>query len=443
MRPSPLKNRGSNIAQIEGSESTPAVISRHLLLGAIADDVTGATDLCSALQREGMRVVQTFGVLLELDVQEVDAVVVALKSRTAPAADAVRDSLAALSWLEELGAQQFFFKICSTFDSTPAGNIGPVGDALLEALGADITVVCPAYPENGRTLYQGHLFVGDRLLSESSLAHHPLTPMTDSDIVRVLGRQTERAVGLIPHVTVAAGIDAISQGLADLRGNGSAYAVVDALTDHDLQAIGAACAGLRLVIGGSGVASGLPQNFRRPGTLAPAPAAAAEPVSGPTVVLAGSCSAATQEQVRRMAKRFPAFKIPVDGTADVDATAARAAAHLEVGPVLLYTTAPPDEVAEVQARVGPERAQREAETLLGELARRAVAAGAVRVVVAGGETAGAVLGALGIRALATGDEIAPGVPWMHSLDDPPLALALKSGNFGGPDFFLDALEDAR
>src|SRR3954449_4508276 len=243
MRPLPSKNRDLDIAQTAGSESTVAVISQHPLLGAIADDVTGATDLCSTLRREGMRVVQTFGVVRDLDLGEVDAVVVALKSRTTPADEAVRDSLAALAWLEELGVRQVFFKICSTFDSTPAGNIGPVGDALLDALGTDLTVVCPVYPANGRTLYQGHLFVGGRLLSESSLARHPLTPMTDPDIVRVLARQTERAVRLVPHATVAAGADAIARAISDLRSERVAYAVADALTDGDLRALGAACAG--------------------------------------------------------------------------------------------------------------------------------------------------------------------------------------------------------
>ena len=419
------------------------MISRRPLLGAIADDVTGATDLCGTLRREGMRAVQTFGVVADLDLREVDAVVVALKSRMVPPSEAVRDSLTALGWLEELGVQQVFFKICSTFDSTPTGNIGPVGDALLDALRTDITVVCPAYPTNGRTLYQGHLFVHGRLLSESSLARHPLTPMNDPDIVRVLRRQTARPVGLVPHTTVAAGTDAIARAIGDLRSEGAAYAVVDALTDDDLRAIGTASGDLRLVVGGSGVALGLPANFRRAGLLPTHPPRPVEPISGPTVILAGSCSTATQEQVRRMAERFPALKLPVDGSADLDAACDEAVTNLARGPVLLYTTAPPEEVAEVQARVGAEVAQRAAESLLAELARRMVAAGATRIVVAGGETGGAVISALGIRALATGDEIAPGVSWMRSLDDPPLVLALKSGNFGGPDFFLDALEDAR
>jgi 3-dehydrotetronate 4-kinase len=421
---------------------------RPPLLGAIADDVTGATDLCSTLVREGMRTVQTMGVARDVDLPEVDALVVGLKSRTAPVAEAVADSAAALEWLRELGAEQIFFKYCSTFDSTPRGNIGPVADALLEALGAELTVVCPAYPANGRTLYQGHLFVGDRLLSESSMARHPLTPMRDSDIVRVLGAQTARIVGLVPHPTVRAGAEAIARRLDELRRSGVSYAVVDALEDADLRAIGAACAELPLVTGGSAVALGLPENFRRRGLLAETAVAPAVPqAEGPVVVLAGSCSAATQEQVRRMGARYPAIAVDVL-EADrhpslVDELAETAVAYLSDGPLLVSTTAPPGEVARVQEQLGVERANRVTEQLLGELARRVVAHGARTLVVAGGETSTAVVRALGVRALAVGAELAPGVPWMRSLGDRPLSLALKSGNFGGPDFFLEAVEAAR
>jgi 3-dehydrotetronate 4-kinase len=421
----------------------PREAPRPPLLGAIADDVTGATDLCSTLVRGGMRTVQTMGVARDVDLPEVDAVVVALKSRTAPVEDAVADSLDALAWLRDLGARQFFFKYCSTFDSTPAGNIGPVADALLDALAADFTVVCPVYPTNGRTLYQGHLFVGDRLLSESSMATHPLTPMTDPDLVRVLGRQTPRAVGLVPYAVVRRGAPAIEARLEELRGARVTYAVVDALEDDDLRAIGTAAASLPLVTGGSGVALGLPDNFRLRGLLPERPVVTEVPrVDGPAVVLAGSSSSATQEQVLRMAARFPAIKVDVldaERTGGVARLAAEATARLADGPVLVYATASPEEVAAVQAEVGVERASRVVESVLGEVARASVASGARRVVVAGGETSGAVARALGVRALAVGQEIAPGVPWMTSLGDPPLALAFKSGNFGGPDFFLDAL----
>src|SRR4051812_15763817 len=262
---------------------------RAPLLGAIADDMTGATDLCSTLVREGMRTVQTIGVARDLELPAVDAVVVALKSRTAPVAEAVRDSREALEWLRELGARQLFFKYCSTFDSTPEGNIGPVADALLDALAADITVVCPAYPANGRTVYRGHLFVGDTPLSDSSMAQHPLTPMTDSNLVRFLGRQTERRVALVPFEVVRSGADAVAGTFADLRARGVSYAVVDALDESDLRTIGTACANFSLVTGGAGVALGLPDNFRRNGLLEQHSGAVGPPrIGGPVAVIAGS-----------------------------------------------------------------------------------------------------------------------------------------------------------
>ena len=412
-----------------------------ILLGAVADDVTGAADLCSTLVREGLRTVQVLGDARDLELPDVEAVVVALKSRTAPVDRAVRESTDALERLVALGARQILFKYCSTFDSTPEGNIGPVADALLDALGADITVVCPAYPENGRTVYRGHLFVGDVLLSESSMARHPLTPMTDANLVRVLGRQTHRPVSLVPYDVVADGAAAIVLRLDELRRAGVAYAVVDALDDAQLRAVGEACEGMRLVTGGSDVARGLPANF---GTGAAAAAAHAQrleapPVDAPAVVLAGSCSQATNEQVERMAARYPAVKVDVADTGGLDALADAALARLGDGAVLVYSTAPPDEVARVQELVGPEEASSRVESLLGELACRLVAGGARRLVLAGGETSAAVLQRLGVRALAVGHEIAPGVPWMTSLGEPRLAVALKSGNFGGPDFFLEAL----
>jgi uncharacterized protein YgbK (DUF1537 family) len=409
------------------------------ILGAVADDVTGASDLCSTLVRGGMRTVQTFGVPAgDLDLAGFDAVVAGLKTRTAPVADAVAESLAALERLRALGASHVFFKVCSTFDSTPEGNIGPVADALLDAVGGDFALVCPAFPANGRTVYLGHLFVHDALLSESSLARHPLTPMTDPNLVRWLGRQTARRVGLLPYAAVAAGPEAIGRRLDELRAAGATYAVADALEDAHLHALGPAAASLPLVVGGSGLALGLPDAYRAQGLLGRAGPAAVEPVrDGAAIVLSGSCSQATNEQVRRMAATHPAIRVGPDDSAE--AVAAEAAARLGEGPVLVYTTAEPDEVARVQARLGAARASEVLEGLLADVGRRLVAGGVRRVVVAGGETSGAVLGALGIRALAVGPEIAPGVPWLSSLGGEPLALALKSGNFGSPDFFLEAL----
>jgi len=360
-----------------------------VILGAVADDITGATDLCSTLVRGGMRTVQTIGIAPEVDLPEADAVVVALKSRTAPVADAVTQSLAALRWLRELGADRFFFKICSTFDSTPAGNIGPVADALLDELGAEFTVVTPAYPANGRTVYQGYLFVGDRLLSESPMRRHPLTPMTDSNLVRVLQQQTQRPVGRL-------GADEVT------------YAIADAIDDDDLRRLAAEYKDLPLLVGGAGLALGLPEAYGFTG-----PAATTPHPDGPAIILAGSLSETTREQLRRAAERYPAVTVDTfDGYRGET--------------VLVHSGEPGD------------RPAHEIEAALAAVARDAVANGARRIVVAGGETSGAVLQALGIQALAVGEEIAPGVPWMTSLGEPSLAFALKSGNFGGPDFFLEA-----
>ncbi len=404
-----------------------------MMLGAIADDVTGAADLCSTLVREGMRTAQTIGVARDVNLPEMDAVVVALKSRTAPVADAVCDSREALAWLRGLGAEQLFFKYCSTFDSTPEGNIGPVADALLDGLGAEIAVVCPAYPAYRRTVYQGHLFVGDKLLSDSSMAQHPLTPMTDANLVRFLGRQTGRRVDLVPLPVVRRGAEAIRSAIDELRRIGVSYAVVDAVEEDDLRAIGAACAHMPLVTGGAGVALGLPANF---GLEARVRLPSADLVEGPTIVLAGSSSEATNEQVRRMAMRYPAIKVSALGG---EAATPAVLERLAEGHVLVYATAGPDEVAEVQRALGADRAGAVIEARLAEIACAAVDAGARRLIVAGGETSAAVVQALGIRAFTVGREIAPGVPWMISIGTPHVAVALKSGNFGGPDFFLEAL----
>ena len=417
-----------------------------LLLGCIADDFTGATDLASMLVRTGMRTVQVIGVpdhpALAADA---DAVVVALKSRTIPAADAIAQSLAALDWLRSRGARQIYFKYCSTFDSTDRGNIGPVADALLDALGEPFTIACPAFPENGRTIYMGHLFVGGALLSDSPMRHHPLTPMTDANLVRVLQRQTRRKVGLTPHAVVRRGAEAIRADFRRLRDEGCGYAVVDALAEDDLLAIGAACADLKLVTAGSGVALGLPQNFYAAGLMRPRGDAAALPeVGGKPAVLAGSCSAATRAQVAAMAARHPAVKLDPLAGADAGELAARAlaavAAPLEQGePFLIYSSTEPDDVREVQRRLGQERAATLVEQTLARIARELVARGVRRLVVAGGETSGAVVSALGVKALAIGPAIDPGVPWTLALGEPRVALALKSGNFGAPDFFDKAL----
>jgi 3-dehydrotetronate 4-kinase len=415
-----------------------------LLLGCIADDFTGATDLANTLVRNGMRTVQAIGVPgAEQRFADVDAVVVALKSRTIPPEEAVAMSLEALRWLQQAGARQIYFKYCSTFDSTDRGNIGPVADALLEALSDGFTVACPAFPENGRTIYLGHLFVGDRLLSDSSMRHHPLTPMTDADLVRVLGRQTKHRVGLVPYKTVKQGPEAIRAAFDRLRGEGVRHAILDAIEDRHLHDLGAACAGMALITGGSGMALGLPENFRRAGLLKAGAAADALPkIDGAAAVVAGSASAATLAQVEHMKRTHPALAIDPLALADGRDVAGEILAALKprlgVEPVLAYATAPPEEVKRVQEKLGRERAGALVEQALAKIAAGLIEAGVRRLVVAGGETAGAVVQALGVKALRIGPQIDPGVPWTASLGAPPLALALKSGNFGGPDFFLKA-----
>lgn len=413
------------------------------LLGAIADDFTGATDLCSMLVRHGMRAVQLIGVPPEgYRVPEADALGVALKIRTAPVREAVSRSLRALEWLRAAGCRQVFFKYCSTFDSTPEGNIGPVAEALLDALGADRTVYCPALPENGRTLYKGHLFVGDLLLSNTHMRHHPLTPMTDPNLVRWLGRQTRRAVGLADYEVVRRGDEAIRRRVDELARAGVAHVLVDALEDAHLLAIGHACHELALVTGGSGVAMGLPDNFRRAGLLPERrDADRLPPIRGREAVLAGSCSAATLEQIAVFSKERPALRLdPLELARgfDVGRVLAWARPHFEAGPVLIHASAPPEEVARVQAELGRERAGELVERALAKIAVALVREGVRRLVVAGGETSGAVVEALGVRALRIGPPIDPGVPATVTLDEPHLALALKSGNFGAADFFLKA-----
>jgi uncharacterized protein YgbK (DUF1537 family) len=418
-----------------------------LLLGCIADDFTGGTDLAGTLVRHGMRTVQMIGVPHGPPPPDVDAVVVALKSRTAPARAAVAESLAALHWLRAGGARQCYFKVCSTFDSTPQGNIGPVADALMDALGTDFSIVCPAFPVNGRTVYKGHLFVGDVLLSDSGMREHPLTPMTDANLVRVLQAQTRRTVGLAEFRDVAGGPQALRRRLDALRAEGVGIAIVDAVTDEHLQTIGAACADLPLLTAGSGVGIGLPANFRRAGLLPDGQAADTLPSApGLRAVIAGSCSTATRAQVAEMAARHPSFRVDplalAQGEDVVGAATAFAAEHLPAGPVLVYATAMPDEVRAVQQRLGVEKAGALVEGALAEIARALVALGVTQLIVAGGETSGAVVKALDVRGLRIGPEIAPGVPWTMALAPhagaAPLALALKSGNFGGTGFFLDA-----
>ncbi len=422
-----------------------------MLLGCIADDFTGATDLASMLVRGGMRTVQVIGVPdAALQVPDADAVVVALKSRTAPVQDAVGESLAALEWLRGAGAQQIFFKYCSTFDSTDQGNIGPVADALAHALGCGFALACPAFPANNRSVYQGHLFVGAALLNESGMENHPLTPMRDANLVRVLSRQTDGTVGLVPFAVVDQGAPAIRRAMTALKEQGRRYAIVDAVSDAHLVAIGEAADGHALITGGSGVAMGLPGNFRRAGLLGALSGEEMQlpAVNGHAAVLAGSCSRATLMQIGRARAHVPVLDLDPLTTPDAAVLTTQAldwaTPLLGATPVVIAASAPPERVGALQQRIGRDAAGALVECALAAIADGLVARGVRRLVVAGGETSGAVVSRLGVHSLRIGAEIDPGVPWTYAergAGAAPLRLALKSGNFGAPDFFLKAFAD--
>jgi uncharacterized protein YgbK (DUF1537 family) len=417
-------------------------------LGCIADDFTGATDLANNLVRAGMRVVQTIGVPPGPLDAEVDAVVVALKSRTVPSGDAVSASVAALRWLQEQGAEQFYFKYCSTFDSTSDGNIGPVIDALMTELsprpGSDFTIATPAFPDNKRAVFKGYLFVGDVLLNESGMQDHPLTPMRDANLVRVLQSQCRRKVGLVDYVTVSQGPEAIRRRFDDLRRQGVGVAIVDAISNEDLLRLGPAIADLPLVTAGSGVAIALPLNLG----FAPSGAAGElPPKSGHRAVVAGSCSQATNRQVRAFVETGgEAFMVDAlrvaTGQDAVSEALAWASTRIAGEPVLIYSTADPLKVQAVQRELGVEKAGAMLEATLAAIARGLVALGVRQLVVAGGETAGACVQALDVAHLKIGAQIDPGVPWCYAQtrSGPGLHLALKSGNFGSDDFFRKSFD---
>ena len=441
----------------------------QIFLGCIADDFTGASDLANNLVRAGMRVVQTIGVPTSPLNADVDAVVVALKSRTTPPQEAIAQSLAALAWLQSQGAQQIYFKYCSTFDSTAQGNIGPVTDALMDALGTDFTIATPAFPDNKRTVFKGHLFAGDMLLNESGMQNHPLTPMTDANLVRVLQAQTRHTVGLVDYSVVARGAEAVGARIDELKAAGVGIAIVDAISNDDLMRLGPALKGMPLVTAGSGVAIGLPQNFG----IAPSEQSSVLPqASGLQAVVSGSCSLATNAQVLAfISAGRPALAIdPLRVARGIDVAAealAWAAPLLQGGPVLIYSTAESSAIKAVQRQLGVKEAGGLVERTLAAIAKGLVALGVRQLIVAGGETSGACVQALGINQMQIGPQIAPGVPWTYC--EPPrptlrvlpaprggraslgaarrlaassegIHITLKSGNFGGTDFFLEAFK---
>jgi uncharacterized protein YgbK (DUF1537 family) len=470
------------------------------ILGAIADDFTGATDLAGMLVKQGLRTVQVIGVPQAQGLaswsHEVDAVVVALKTRTAPVDQAVADSRAALAWLQAQGCRRFISKVCSTFDSTPAGNIGPIAEALMDDLGTELALVCPAFPANARTVYRGHLFVGDALLSETGMRDHPLTPMTDANLVRVLQAQSRRPVKLLGWPVVVEGPAAVAHALKAFREQGGGFVIADAISDLDLLTLGLGCRDWPLTVAGSGLAIGLAAQLRAAGSLPDRSARASKDppevdhqtldfpvIRGPALVIAGSCSIATQAQVERMRRHHPAWRIdPEQAMRDPDGlvsaviewSTSQLGLHRDSlqdtshdRPILVYSTASAEDVRAARdlravrgtgdlhgigvPGVEALSVEEAIEVVLARITQALVALGVRRLIIAGGETSGAVVRALGVRALRIGPEITPGVPWTATLDladdmlnqsdhahQPTLALALKSGNFGDPDFFLNA-----
>lgn len=417
-----------------------------MLLGCIADDLTGATDLSLMLAREGLRTVQSTGLPApDLDPNAIDALVVALKSRTIPAGEAVAQSLEAARRLRQLGARRLLFKYCSTFDSTDQGNIGPVAAALLDFVGGKQTIACPAFPQAGRQIFNGHLFVNGVLLSDSPMKDHPLTPMRDANLCRVLQRQTSLPVGLVSFADVDRGPAAIGAALAREEAAGHRIQIVDAVTDAHLRAIGAAIADFPLITGGSGIAMGLPAAYLEHGLIRELnqTSTTMTVTVGRRAILAGSCSAATRGQVTAaIAAGLPAFRIDALDLASGRLSVAQILDWIDAQsgdrPLLVYSSAEPEVVKQVQDKLGRDAAGAAVEHLLAAVAQGLVERGFNQLLVAGGETSGAVVRALGAGTLAIGPEIDPGVPWTRSLSGPDLALALKSGNFGASDFFLKA-----
>ena len=417
-----------------------------ITLGCIADDFTGATDLANMLVKGGLKTIQLLGNPSKEDVvPSVDAVIIALKTRTIPVEEAIEQSLQALNWLKNAGAKQFFFKYCSTFDSTDEGNIGPVIDALMEALETQFTIACPAFPETERTIFKGHLFVGDKLLSDSPMKDHPLTPMTDSNLVSTLSRQTSQKVGLVEYKDILAGPSAIRKAFDQLQKEDVAIAVTDVLNDEHLYFLGEAVKDFKLITGGSGIALGLPSQFKSRNNHQEKTRAHSLPkVLGKELVLSGSCSEMTLAQVDEFSKRYSTLKLNPIELAENNSALANAVDWVIQAkgeePILVYASAPPDAVKQAQKKLGRDLASSTVENALAKIALAAVQNGFRRIVVAGGETAGAVVSNLGIKGIMIGEQIDPGVPTTVSIADPSIGLVLKSGNFGSADFFEKAFK---
>ncbi|WP_017349108.1 3-oxo-tetronate kinase [Pantoea sp. A4] len=412
-------------------------------LGVIADDFTGATDIASFLVQNGLSTIQFNGVPQQHDTLTAEAIVISLKSRSNPVNEAVEQSLAALRWLQAQGCDRFYFKYCSTFDSTEKGNIGPVTDALLAELGETQTVICPALPVNGRTVYLGHLFVGEQLLSDSGMRHHPVTPMTDSNLLRLMERQSQGKAGLIAAPILDQGVEAVRTRLAELKAQGINYVALDTLNEQHLLVQGEALRDMRLVTGGSGLAIGLARQWAQPGSNSRAAENAGRPQGARAVVISGSCSQMTNKQVNAYRQQAPAHEVDVVRCLENASAYAQelcdwvvANSDQSLAP-LLFATADAQQLQLIQQQYGAERSSHAVEQLFAAVTRELQARGWQRFIVAGGETSGVVAQSLGVTAFHIGPTISPGVPWVRDIHQ-PLSLALKSGNFGDEQFFRRA-----
>lgn len=413
-----------------------------MLLGVIADDFTGATDIAGFLVENGMRTIQLNGIPTGDFDASADAVVISLKSRSCPVDEAVTDSVTALKWLQSQGCQQFYFKYCSTFDSTAEGNIGPVTDALLAELGEDFTMVCPALPINGRTVYNGHLFVFGELLSDSGMRNHPVTPMTDSSVVRMMDAQSEGVSGLVNFQTIEQGSDAITARFNELKAQGIRYVVVDAFNAEHLVTLGQAAKSLKLITGGSGLAAGIAKNWTEHLADQSDAKNAGSPIKAPTVVFSGSCSVMTNQQVAVYKQLAPHFAIDVKACLTNDQYANEVFGWVmtnnqgEFAP-LVYATADAGTLKAIQEEYGAQASSHAVEQFFSQLAIKLQQHGVKNFIVAGGETSGVVTQSLAVKGFHIGPQIAPGVPWVKSVEG-ELSLALKSGNFGDENFFAKA-----
>ncbi|MBY5609497.1 four-carbon acid sugar kinase family protein [Rhizobium leguminosarum] len=420
-----------------------------IFLGSIADDYTGASDLANTLTKNGLRTVQTVGIPdPALALPDVDAVVVSLKIRSIPASDAVTAAVSAERWLRQRGAGHVLYKICSTFDSTDAGNIGPVTEALSDAAGGGIVLVTPAFPETGRTVYFGHLFVGGQPLNESPLKDHPLNPMHDANLVRVLTRQSRNAVGLIDLACIAAGPGAVKARLNALRTTGITAVIADAIFERDLETLGEVALETPVSTGASGLGLGLARALFRSGRISSGGATTADairPVGGLSAIVAGSCSKATLHQLDIAERSMPVLRLDPErllaGPDEISAAISWAGERISAGPVVIAASAAPETVSRLQSLYGREASGHAIETATSIITAELVERGVRRLVVAGGETSGAAVDRLAIPAFLIGPEIAPGVPVLRTIGNAQgdMLLALKSGNFGGEDFFTAAL----